>query len=95
MLPGTAAKPAQAILLGPAGEIAEEQKAGEGGEGGAAGGGGPPTMAAVQAACPAELSICEATAGCPDVLKGAMRGKGADATAEGFGAFEAVFACMQ
>ena len=52
-------------------------------------------MAAVQAACPAELSICEATAGCPDVLKGAMRGKGADATAEGFGAFEAVFACMQ
>ena len=52
-------------------------------------------MAAVQAACPTELSTCEATAGCTDVLKRALSGKGADPAAEGFGAFEALFACMQ
>lgn len=95
MLPGSPAKPKQAILLGAGGEIAEKEGAGNGGGGRAPGGGGPPTMAAVQAACPTELSTCEATAGCTDVLKRALSGKGADPAAEGFGAFEALFACMQ
>lgn len=55
----------------------------------------PPTMASVRALCPRELTKCESTAGCPEVLSRALAGGGADENGQGFSSFVEVFNCME
>ena len=100
MMPGAVARPKQALLLGPEGEISlspaeEEEELAAAAASNKRPAGGPPTMASVRATCPEELARCEVVGGCLDVLSGALAGSGAEPSALGFSAFEAVYKCVE